>query len=206
MAEIKLAAKKREISTKGAVNALRREGNVPGVFYIEGSEPINIYCAENSITPLVFTTETHLINLQVEGIEDHRAILQDIQFDPVTDKIIHFDLLGITAGQKMTLEVPILFVGTAPGVRAGGKLVHSLHKLNIEVLPKDLPSHLEVDISGLKEGDAIYAGDLSFDNLEILTPGGAMLISVTKARGEEAAEGEETAEGDAAADETAQEG
>lgn len=193
MAEIKLAAKKREKSNKGAVKALRREERVPGVLYSRHHEPVSFSVEEKAIKPLVFTTESHLINLEIESGENLQAIIKDVQFDPVTDRIVHFDLHGIKLGEKIEVEIPLLFVGQPEGVRAGGNLRHNLHKILVSCLPKHLPSHLEVDISGLQTSQSIHVGDLSFENMEIITASNAMVCSVTKSRGEETeTEDEET--------------
>lgn len=194
MAEITLAAKKREISNKGAVKALRREERVPGVLYSRHHEPVAFSVEEKAIKPLVFTTESHLVNLAVEEGETLQAVIKDIQFDPVTDRIIHFDLHGVKPGETIEVEVPLQLKGQAAGVRAGGNLRHSLHKIVVSVLPKDIPSHIEVDISNLNTGQSIHVGDLSYDNMEIVTAANAMVCSVTKSRAELTGEATEETE------------
>jgi len=116
MSDIKLPAKKREITTKGAVNQARKQGYVPGIFYSKGVEPISIITAELALKPVVYTSETHLINLEIEGQEAVRCILKDVQFDPVSDRIIHFDLYGVTVGQVLQIQVPVQIIGNAVGI------------------------------------------------------------------------------------------
>jgi len=132
---------------------------------------------------VVFTTETHVINLEIEGEEPRLCIIKDVQFDPVTDKVRHFDLQGLTVGEKITVEVPVLLVGTPIGVKKGGRLVQASHKLAVECLPKDIPQHLVINVEKLKINQSIYIRDLSYDNVEIKNPQEAMVVGVTTARG-----------------------
>lgn len=174
-----LEANVREISTKGNLNSLRKNGRVPGVFYIKGQETLPIDVSVKNLNPLVFTSETHLISLQVPGHDEYDCVIKDVQFDPVTDKIVHFDLYGLTKGEKITIEVPLRLIGNAIGIKEGGILQHTIHKLEIECLPKDIPQFLEINVSELKLGDSIHAGDLSYDNITILTPADSVIVSVT---------------------------
>ena len=182
MSEISLAATKREITTKGAVNSLRKNNQVPGIYYIKGSEPIPFSVSENSLKPLVFTSETHLVNLTIDSENISKCILKDVQFDPVSDRIIHIDLQGISVDEVISLQVPILITGSAIGVKQGGVLQQYLHKLDIECLPAFIPEHLVVDVTNLNIGDAIHVRDLSFDNISILTSEEASVVAVTTMR------------------------
>jgi large subunit ribosomal protein L25 len=199
MAEVKLKATKREVSTKGAINQARKAGKVPGVFYIKGQEGIPITVEENDINPLVFTSESHLIQLEIEGDKEemHESILKDIQFDPVTDKVVHFDLRGITRGEVIELEIPLALHGTPIGVKEGGVMQQVLQRLQIECLPRHIPEHLEFDVSHLKFGDTVTVADLEFENVTILNPEKAVVVSIVapKIIEEETAE-EELLEGD----------
>ena len=153
---------------------------VPGVFYIKGQEGIPIIVEENDINPLVFTSESHLIELQIEGDgeEMRESILKDIQFDPVTDKVIHFDLRGITRGEVIELEIPLMLKGTAIGIKEGGVLQQSLQRLQIECLPRHIPAHLEFDVTNLKFGDSVSVEDLSFENVTILNAPQSVVLSI----------------------------
>ena len=188
MAEISLKAEKREITTKGAVNELRRSGFVPGTYYSKGSDPISVSIFENDINPLVFTSETNMIKLAVGDDEPLLCIIKDVQFDPVTDKVIHVDFIGVTLGQVMNFEVPINYTGTAPGVKEGGILQVFLHKLEISCMPRHLPDHLEVVIDELSLGDSIHVRDLSYENVEILNSEDAAVVAVIAPRAEEVEE------------------
>lgn len=185
MSEIILNVKKREISTKSVVNQLRKSGFVPGIFYSHGIDPVPFSVSEVALKPLVFTSETHLINLVIDNDSPVKCILKDVQFDPVSDKVIHVDLQGISANEMISLQVPILLKGTAVGVKQGGVLQQYLHKLDIECLPIHIPEHLEIDITNLNLGDAIHVRDLIFENINILTSKEASVVAVTTMRAEQ---------------------
>ncbi len=188
MAEKSLNVKKRELSTKGAVNELRRNKNIPGIFYSTDHEPVPIYVHETELNPLVFTSEKQLINLDIDGEQQVRCFIKDLQWDPVTDKVIHFDLEGVKVGHAIKFEAPVNIIGTAPGVKEGGKLQVHLHKLDIEVLPRHMPEQLDVDISNLHPGDAVHVKELNYENVKLLNPTDAIVVSVSKLHTETADE------------------
>ncbi len=167
MEKVVLKAGIRKTDTRSTKNQLRRDGIVPGVFYSKHEKPVSISIAENLIKPLVFTAETHLISLQLEAGQEHDCIIKDVQFDPVTDRVTHFDLLGLTSGETFQLEVPLQFIGSPVGIKEGGVLHQFLHKLEVECLPKDIPQHLEINIQELSIGDSIHVKDLNFENITI---------------------------------------
>lgn len=195
MEKVVLKANERKSITKSSRNSLRRNGRVPGVYYSKHGNPISIDVSEKVISPLVYTTETHLISLQIEGQQDYDCVIKDIQFDPLTDKIMHFDLLGLTSGEKFQLEVPIQYTGSPVGVKEGGVLQTFLHKLEIECLPADIPQHIVINIQDLKLGDAIHISDLNYENITILNTEETVVVAVThpKAEKETPAEGAEEA-------------
>ncbi len=196
MAEKILKATKREITTKGAMNQLRRDGFVPGIFYIKGQDQIPFYVDEVALNKYVFTSETNVIELTFEGEEPLSCIIKDIQFDPVTDRVVHFDLQGLTLGQTLQLEIPLSFIGSAVGVKEGGILQEQLHKLDVECLPRHIPQNLEIDVTELSLGDSIHVGDLDFENIKILNSEDTSVVSVVQPRAEE----EETEDDDEAVD------
>jgi large subunit ribosomal protein L25 len=176
---------------------------VPGIFYSKHFEPIAIEVPQQLINPLVFTAKTSLISLILENHDEYECVLKDVQFDPVTDKILHFDLLGVTRGEKIQLEVPVQILGNAVGVKEGGILQQNLHKFDIECLPSNIPQFLNIDVSELKLGDSIHVGALSFENVTILNPEETVVVAVTHPKiekevvleeDEEIVEGEEAAE------------
>lgn len=198
MAEKILKAKKREISTKGAINQLRRDGFVPGIYYSKGHDEIVFSVEEVALNKFVFTSETNVIQLTIEGDEPLTCIIKDVQFDPVTDRVVHFDLQGLTLGQTLQMEIPISFIGSAAGLKEGGILQEQLHKLDVECLPRDIPQHLEVDITNLNLGDSIHVSDLEFEGIKILTNEDASVVSVVQPRAD--VEEEETEETDVVAE------
>ncbi|NWF89963.1 MAG: 50S ribosomal protein L25 [Ignavibacteriaceae bacterium] len=163
---------------KSTLSTLRKNGRVPGIFYSRVNEPIPIDVAEKAIKPFVFTAKTNLISLELDDNKNYECVIKDVQFDPVTESIVHFDLLGLIEGEKFQLEVPIQFQGTAVGIKEGGIVQQVLHKLEIECYPKDIPQFLTVDITNLKLGEAIHPTDLSFENISILTPAEAVIVTV----------------------------
>ena len=195
-----LKVSERKDFSKSFTKKLRKDGLIPGVFYLRNTSPIHIDVSDKKINPLVFTSKTHLIALQLEGHEEYECIIKDVQFDPVTDRVIHFDLLGLTRGEKITLEIPVQLVGTPIGVKEGGVIQHTRHKLEVECLPKNIPEHIVIDVTALKLGDSIHIGDLNYEELEFLESKEAMIVQVTHPKvkeetpAEAAVEGEEPAE------------
>jgi large subunit ribosomal protein L25 len=182
MAEIVLNAKKREKTTKGALNELRKSGYVPGTFYSKETKPFSFSAHNVDVNRFVFTGDTHIVNLKIDDQEALRGIVKDVQFDPITDKVTHIDLLGVTAGQTLELEIPVTLIGDAVGVREGGSLQQATHKLDVECLPKDIPENIEVDISKLSIGDAIHVKDIHVENIKILNSGNVIVASVLAPR------------------------
>lgn len=201
MADLSLKAELREVTTKGTVNKLRRDGFIPGVLYSHDMEPIVLSVPELLLKPIVYTTEMHLIDVIVDKNKPVKSILKDVQFDPLTDRIIHVDFQAITVGQVIQVQVPVNLVGQAVGVKEGGRLYQNLHKFDIECLPKNIPQQLEIEVTDLHVGDSILVQDVSFDNITILNPKDTNIVSVIAARAEEEEttdelieEGEEMAE------------
>lgn len=197
MEKVVIEAKKRTKIDKASRSALRKEGKVPAIFYSKHHEPQAIEISERAIHPLVFTSKTSLISLNVDGQEEQECIIKDVQFDPVTEKIVHVDLLGLKKGEKIQIEVPVQLVGSPIGIKEGGILQHILHKLEIECLPVDIPEHLEIDVANLKLGSSIHVSDLKFDNILILNSPDSLVASVTHPKVEKEAapaEGEEVKE------------
>lgn len=178
MAQISLKGIKRELKTKGYLTELRKSGYVPAVYYAPGEENIFLAVPENKIKPVVFSPETYLIELDIEGVGKKNCILKEFQLDPVTDKIIHVDFHGLVAGERVTVDVAVNLVGTPLGVREGGIIQHSLHKIEIECLPNEIPDKFDVDISHLKIGDSLHVKDIKLENVRILTNPEATIITI----------------------------
>ena len=198
MEKVLIEAQKRNKIDKASRSALRKEGKVPAIFYSRHHEPLPIQVSERAIHPLVFTSKTHLITLNVEGHEELDCIIKDVQFDPTTEKIVHIDLLGLKKGEKIQIEVPVQLLGIPIGIKEGGILQHTLHKVQIECLPVDIPEQLEIDVTNLKLGQAIHISDLNYENLTLLNNVESIIASVTHPKVEKeavpAAEVQEAAE------------
>src|SRR3990172_3431883 len=141
MSEIAVSAEVRKDLGKKAKRLLR-EGKVPGVYYGHGQSNIMIAMNELTLQPLYKSSAAKIINLTLDDGSAHTCILRDVQFDPVTDKAVHFDLFGLNENEELTIEVPVLVVGIPKGVRDGGILQHILHRLRISCLPKNIPDRL----------------------------------------------------------------
>ncbi|MEO8512036.1 MAG: 50S ribosomal protein L25 [Ignavibacteria bacterium] len=196
MATVNLSAQKRDDLGNSTTKTARKKGNIPGVFYFRDSPAIAISVKDTALNPFVYTSEVRIINLQIEGSDKaQNCILKDVQFDAVSDKPIHFDLLGISENETIKVIVPIKLVGAPIGVRDGGVVQHTLHSLEVECLPANIPSHIDVEIAGLSIGDSIHVGDLKIENVEIHGAAGATIVAVVPP----AVEKVETPEGEAAA-------
>jgi large subunit ribosomal protein L25 len=168
MSEILLDAEVREATGKHA-KRVRREGKVPGVYYAHGEKNLPIQVPKLSLDPLIFTTETHIVNLKLTDGSTKKCILRDVQFDPVSDRPVHFDLQGLREDEKVTIEVPIVLTGGVPkGVRDGGMLQHMIHRLKISCLPKDIPENVEVNVAELAMNHSIHVRDLNLPTVTIL--------------------------------------
>ena len=200
MSEILVNGTKRTLSTKGVVNQLRREGNVPGIYYTKGVEPIPVFVSEKALKPIVFTSETHIINLKIDDGEELKSILKNVQFDPVTDRVVHFDLLGISADQEIEIEVPVMFEGQAKGVKEGGIVQQTLHKVTVSCLPGNIPQHISIDVTNLALGDSVHVRDLNIENVRFLQNPDVIIVSVVVPR----AAVEAVATADAAGEEKAE--
>lgn len=187
MSELSLKAIKREGNKASDLTALRTNGMIPGIFYGTDVGNISVAAKDLDLRNFIYTSESHLINLSIEGdSKKYTCILKDVQFDPVKYKPIHFDLMAIKSDVKIKVEVPINLVGNPAGVKEGGILQHALHKIEVECLPKDIPSTIDVDVEALNIGDSIKVEDLKVDDsFIILNDPTANIASVTAPLAEE---------------------
>ena len=144
---------------------MRTEGNVPCVVYGSG-EQVHFYAPMIMFRDLVYTTDAHFAHLNIEGVEK-QCILQDIQFHPVNEMIMHADFLELHEGKKMKMDIPIRLVGTPVGVGKGGKLMFKRRSLRIEALPKNMPEHLDLDVSGLDFGKSAKVADVQTGDFKV---------------------------------------
>jgi large subunit ribosomal protein L25 len=168
MAEKTLQAEVRNQTGKRAKQT-RWNKLVPGVFYARGQANINIQVPAADLDPFVFTAETHVIDLRLPDGAARRCIVKDVQYDPVTDRPIHFDLQGLQEGETLTLEIPVVLTGGIPkGVRDGGMVQHMIHRLKISCLPEHIPQKAEINVSELGINDFVHVSEVSLPNVTIL--------------------------------------
>ena len=168
---------------------LRNESYVPGVLYGNG-EQVHFYAPVILFRDLIYSPEVYEVDLNVEGTH-YRAILQDAQFHPVNEMLLHVDFLQLQDDKPVKLDIPVKFVGTSPGVIAGGKLSVKLRTLKVKALPANLPDYVEVDISDLELGKSIKVAKVKPENYEVLTNPNAPLATVTIPRALKSAQTEE---------------
>ncbi len=176
MKTIEIIGYKRANLGKSDAQQIREEGNVPCVLY-GGKDQVHFYSPVILFRDLVYTNEAHFVHLNIEG-EECQAILQEVQFHPVSEIILHVDFLKISEERKIKMEIPTRLVGQAPGVSKGGALVRKRASLKVYGFPKDMPDHIDVDCSTLDFHHAIKVGDMKIPNLEFLDPKQASIAVV----------------------------
>ena len=176
----------------------RKAGNVPCVIYGK-EENIHFQAPELSFKNLVYTPEAHLVKLLIDN-KEFNVVLKDMQFHPVSDKILHADFVEIFDDKPVVIGIPIKITGDSVGVIAGGKLSIKRRSLKVKGLPKDLPEHLTIDITNLKIHEGVKVGDLSFDKIELLDPKKSMVLTIATSR--VAAKSEEEVAAEAATEAT----
>ena len=169
-----------ELGTRTA-KALRSEGKVPCVIYSEGKEATHFAIYQADFKNLVYTPNVYKVRINLDG-QNHEAILQDIQFHPVSDAILHADFMTVDANKKVVMEVPIRVVGNSPGVRGGGKLITKINRLRVKGLIADMPDFIDVTIDGLEIGQSAKVRQISIDKLEILDAQENAIVSVKTTR------------------------
>ena len=172
---------------KKAAKAIRNSGNVPCVLYGEKKdangqpEAIHFSVSEKEINKLIYTPHIYLVDINIDG-EDHKGILKEVQFHPVKDNVLHVDFLEVHAEKPIVMGVPIATQGLAEGVRAGGRLITMVRKLNVKALYSAIPEKLNIDVTALQLGKSIKVGDLHFENLELVTPKEVIVCTVKMTR------------------------
>jgi large subunit ribosomal protein L25 len=203
MKKVSLSGSLRESVGKKDAKNIRKEGRVPCVIY-GGKANSHFSVDEKEFGKLIFTPETYIVNLTI-GENEHLTILQDVQYHPVTDKVLHADFLEITTTNPIKVALPINFVGTSPGVSIGGRLIKNMRKLLVKGLMDVLPEFIEVSLAELKIGDTIKIEDMQHDDYDFLDVQSELIVAVRAARAvveeeEEEEKGESPAEGDAPAE------
>lgn len=176
--EIK-ASLRNEFGKKGS-QAIRKTDSVPCVLYGQG-ENLHFTVTNDSLRNLVYSPDIYLVNLDIEG-KKVKAIMKDIQFHPVKDNILHIDFYQIDEAKPIVMEVPVALEGLAEGVKAGGKLTLQMRKIKVKALFNNIPEKLIINVSSLGLGKTIQVGQLSFENLELLTAKEAVVCAVKLTR------------------------
>lgn len=205
MKSITIKGSKRESVGKKATKALRNAGMVPCVVY-GGDETLSFSAEEIAFKNLIYTPDVHTVVIELGGAKV-KAVLQDIQFHPVTDRILHIDFYQIFDDKEVSMEIPVRTVGNSRGVRNGGTLRIVTRHLRVKALPENLPDFIEADITEMKIGSKMYTKSLETDHYKIMHPENTVICQVRTSRvavADEIDEEEaETAEGEEAATEGA---
>jgi large subunit ribosomal protein L25 len=180
MKSVSISGSPRENVGKKDAKKHRSEGKVPCVLY-GGKEQIHFVAEEKSFKKLVYTPDSFTVKLNLDNKEYH-AILQDIQYHPVSDRILHADFLEIFEDKPVIIHIPVKVTGTAIGVLNGGRFIQKLRKLKIKALPVHLPDDVVVDISPLEINDSIKVSDIKKPNVVFLDPPSAVIVGVRVTR------------------------
>ncbi|MDE6451883.1 MAG: 50S ribosomal protein L25/general stress protein Ctc [Odoribacter sp.] len=170
---------------KKATNLLRTEGKVPCVLY-GGGENVHFAVVEKDLQKLLYTPIVYIVKVMVGG-KEYEAVMREIQFHPVTDRVLHIDFYQISEDKPVMMEVPVKLQGFAEGVQAGGKLSLIVRKLKVKAVPANLPGEIVLDVTNLGLGKSIKVKDLSFENFEILNAKDVVVAQVKLTRAARAA-------------------
>jgi large subunit ribosomal protein L25 len=181
MKSITIKGSKRESVGKVATKALRNAGKVPCVLY-GGEQALHFSADELSFKKLVYTPNVYTATIELESGEKFNAILQDIQFHPVSDKILHIDFYQLFSDKEVTMDIPVKLVGSAPGVIAGGSLRFPNRTLKVKGLPDNLPDFISADISKLNIGDRVLISDVDANKCTLLHSDTMVVTQVRRAR------------------------
>ena len=180
MKSITINGSKRESVGKKSTEALRNAGQVPCVIY-GGDKPVHFSAEELAFSKLVYTPNAHTVVIAL-GSDTVNAVLQDIQFHPVTDRILHIDFYQLFDDKEIAMNIPVNLIGKSPGVANGGSLMRNKRKLRVKALPSNLPDFIEVDISPLKIGSKLYITELVNENYNFLHPDNTVVCQVKRSR------------------------
>ncbi len=181
MKSITINGSQRESVGKKATKALRNAGQVPCVLY-GGDKPVHFSAPELAFSKLVYTPNAHTVVIVLDNGETLNAVLQDIQFHPVTDKILHIDFYQLFEDKEIALNIPVNLVGNSKGVKNGGVLRRNNRKLRIKALPANLPDFVEIDITPLKIGDKVYVRDLDQEKYSFLHTENTVVCQIKTSR------------------------
>ncbi|MDO5760433.1 MAG: 50S ribosomal protein L25/general stress protein Ctc [Bacteroidota bacterium] len=193
MKTVSMSGSLRENVGKKDTKALRSEGKVPCVLYGGKDEQIKFSVPNKDFIPLLFTPDTNYVKINIDG-KEHNAILQDIQYHPVNDEVLHADFLRIFDDKPIKIAVPVKTTGTAPGVLQGGKLNLKMRKVRLYGLPNSIPQEVVLDISKLNIGQGIKVSEISIPEVECLEVKSSIVVAIKATRNAKMAAGNATEE------------
>ncbi|MBE2247443.1 MAG: 50S ribosomal protein L25 [Candidatus Competibacteraceae bacterium] len=180
MKTLELKAEARETTGSKDAAALRRQGMIPCVLY-GGDKPVHFAATEAELKKIIYSPAVYFAELNI-GAEKFKAVMQEIQFNAVTDKPEHIDFLQVLDGKNIKLQLPVRVTGNSAGVRSGGKLVVNVRKLTVEALPDQMPDDIELDITNLNIGDKLRVADLSVAGVKFHDPANLAVAAVQMTR------------------------
>lgn len=192
MKEYQLSGRKRAEVGKKATKLMRKDGLVPCNMYGEAKgadglpQALAFQVAAADVRKLIYSPDVFIVSLDIEG-EAHTAIIKELQFHPVSDKLLHIDFLEVTADKPITIGIPVKLTGLAQGVRDGGRMALIVRKINVKALYKDIPETLDIDVTDLTIGKSIKVGHLQFDGLEMATSKDVVVCTIKATRKSNAA-------------------
>ena len=187
MKEINVTGQKRTDLGKKASKLARKEGLIPCNIYGEKKDEngapvaMSFVCPMSELRKVVYTPHIYVVNLNIDG-EEHKAVMKELQFHPVTDALLHVDFYEVNEEKPITLGIPVKLNGLAQGVRDGGRINLSIRKINVTAPYKAIPEHLDIDVTNLQLGKSIKVGELSFEGLTLATPAEVVVCSVKATR------------------------
>ena len=187
MKEINVTGQKRTDLGKKASKLARKEGLIPCNIYGEKKDEngapvaMSFVCPMSELRKVVYTPHIYVVNLNIDG-EEHKAVMKELQFHPVTDALLHVDFYEVNEEKPITIGIPVKLNGLAQGVRDGGRINLSIRKINVTAPYKAIPEHLDIDVTNLQLGKSIKVGELSFEGLTLSTPAEVVVCSVKATR------------------------
>ena len=172
----------REVGNKAVIKEYRKQGLVPCNIYGSGVENILFTVTEKDIKGLTDTPASYIVDLELSNGQKYNAVIHELQYHPVKDNCLHADFLAVNEEKPISIMVPITITGHAAGVRAGGKFYKLVRELKVSALMKDLPDELVINIDKLQIGKRIVAGDLKYENVNVVSPKGTIICTVKSSR------------------------
>ncbi len=190
MTDFILNIEKRTDTGKEVARKARREGKIPGVYYFHGKDTFPVFLLYSELKSIL-GHEAHLINITIDGKENKKCLIREIQYNPLTHAPIHVDLMGVKLDEKVTVSVPLHLTGTPDGVKNhGGILQHILREIEVECLPTDIPENIEVDVSDVGLNQTLSIADIKTEKYDILNEAETIIATVSPPRVSETEESE----------------